>query len=154
MEGLGEGTTFPALSALMATWVPLKERSKLGSLIFGGGQIGNIMGTAVSGVLIDYFNGWESVFYFFGILGLVWCLIFFLICYKDPESHPFIKDSEKDYLKQELGTLQRSSNLPPTPWIAMLTSIPMIALIVAQIGHDFGYLIMATDLPKVLVPQN
>lgn len=39
LMGLGEGTTFPAMSALLAAWVPLKERSKLGSLVFGGGQV-------------------------------------------------------------------------------------------------------------------
>lgn len=37
--GLGEGTTFPALSVLLASWVPEKERSKLGSFVFGGGQV-------------------------------------------------------------------------------------------------------------------
>jgi len=66
LEGLGEGTTFPALSSLLAAWIPLKERSMLGSFVFGGGQVGTIFGTALSGVLIEYFNGWESVFYFFG----------------------------------------------------------------------------------------
>lgn len=39
LMGAGEGTTFPALSALLASWIPLKERSKLGSLVFGGGQV-------------------------------------------------------------------------------------------------------------------
>ena len=39
LEGLGEGTTFPALSALLATWIPLNERSKIGSFVFGGGQV-------------------------------------------------------------------------------------------------------------------
>lgn len=149
LEGLGEGTTFPALSALLATWIPLKERSKLGSFVFGGGQVGTILGTALSGLLIDYFDSWESVFYFFGILGAVWFLIFVLICYKDPESHPFIKESEKEYLRQEMGSLERDKTLPPTPWRAILTSVPMMALVCAQIGHDFGFFIMATDLPKV-----
>lgn len=39
LMGLGEGTTFPALSALLASWVPEKERSKIGSFVFGGGQV-------------------------------------------------------------------------------------------------------------------
>lgn len=39
LMGLGEGTTFPAMSALLASWVPLTERSKLGSFVFGGGQV-------------------------------------------------------------------------------------------------------------------
>lgn len=50
LEGLGEGTTFPALSALLAMWIPLKERSKLGSLVFGGGQVS---GTGVIWTLVD-----------------------------------------------------------------------------------------------------
>lgn len=133
LEGLGEGTTFPALSALLATWIPLKERSKLGSFVFGGGQVGTILGTALSGLLLDYFDGWESVFYFFGGLGALWFVIFVLICYKDPESHPFIKEEEKEYLRKELGTLVRDKNLPPTPWVAILTNVPMMALVCAQV---------------------
>ncbi|CAH2005053.1 unnamed protein product [Acanthoscelides obtectus] len=33
IEGLGEGTTYPALTALLAKWVPLGERAKIGTLI-------------------------------------------------------------------------------------------------------------------------
>lgn len=42
LMGIGEGTTFPALSVLLAVWVPAKERSKLGSLVLGGGQVSAI----------------------------------------------------------------------------------------------------------------
>lgn len=42
LMGLGEGTTFPALSALLASWVPERERSKIGSFVFGGGQVKNL----------------------------------------------------------------------------------------------------------------
>lgn len=42
LMGLGEGTTFPALGALIAAWVPEKERGKLGSFVFGGGQVCNV----------------------------------------------------------------------------------------------------------------
>nr|CAH7726653.1 unnamed protein product [Callosobruchus chinensis] len=38
--GLGEGTTYPALNALLAKWVPLGERAKLGTLVYAGSQIG------------------------------------------------------------------------------------------------------------------
>lgn len=48
-----------------------------------------------------------------------------------------------------MGSLARDKNIPPTPWRAILTSVPMMALVCAQIGHDFGFFIMATDLPKV-----
>ena len=40
LMGLGEGTTFPALNAMLAQWTPPEERSKIGSLVFAGAQLG------------------------------------------------------------------------------------------------------------------
>lgn len=72
------------------------------------------------------------------------------MCYSDPASHPFIKPTEREYLEREMGSIVRNDNLPPTPWKAILTSMPMIALVCAQIGHDWGFYIMVTDLPKYM----
>lgn len=74
--GIGEGTTFPALSALLSQWIPLKERSKLGALVFGGAQIGTILGNSVSGLLIHSFKSWDVVFYFFGGMAIVYVILF------------------------------------------------------------------------------
>lgn len=49
-----------------------------------------------------------------------------------------------------MGQLKRDKNMPPTPWKMILTNAPMLALIAAQIGHDFGFFIMVTDLPKYM----
>lgn len=105
-EGLGEGTTFPALSALLASWIPLKERSMFGSLVFGGGQVGAILGSWLSGVIIDA-HSWEMVFYIFGVLGVLW-FIFFV---RPPEilSIPYRFSPELFFLDHPM--LQRS-------WIA------------------------------------
>ncbi|KAH8329414.1 hypothetical protein KR074_010241 [Drosophila pseudoananassae] len=149
LMGLGEGTTFPALSVLLAAWVPANERGKLGALVLGGGQVGTIMGNLLSGVLIDAYS-WHFVFYFFGGLGVVWFVIFAFLCYSEPSTHPFIKPSEREYLIKEIGPISRNKDLPPTPWKAILTNLPMIALVCAQIGHDWGFYIMVTDLPKYM----
>lgn len=70
------------------------------------------------------------------------------MCYNDPASHPYIKESEKQFLQEKLGQLKRDDSLPPAPWKLMLTNAAVLALIAAQIGHDFGFFIMVTDLPK------
>lgn len=75
LEGLGEGTTFPALSAMLASWIPLRERSMLGSLVFGGGQVGAIFGTWASGWILEQYS-WEAVFYVWGVLGVLWFFFF------------------------------------------------------------------------------
>lgn len=39
LMGLGAGPSFPALTVLLAAWVPQKETGTLGTLIMGGGQV-------------------------------------------------------------------------------------------------------------------
>lgn len=72
------------------------------------------------------------------------------ICYSTPSAHPFISERERDYLEQEINSSGPNENLTPTPWKAIFTSMPMIALICAQIGHDWGFYIMVSDLPKYM----
>lgn len=148
LEGLGEGTTYPALNALLAKWVPLGERAKIGTLVYAGGQIGTIVSNTISGALISATKDWASVFYLFGGLGLLWFVIWVLICYSDPESHPFISDKEKNFLRKELENV--SSEKKAIPWRGILTSVPLWALVAAQIGHDWGFFTMVTDLPKYM----
>ena len=40
--------------------------------------------------------------------------------------------------------------LAPTPWRGILTSLPVWGLAIAQVGHDWGFFTMATDLPKYM----
>jgi len=39
LEGLGEGTTFPALTTLLAAWIPKNERAKASALVYGGSMV-------------------------------------------------------------------------------------------------------------------
>lgn len=65
--------------------------------------LGTVVGNAVSGALIEATKDWASVFYLFGGLGILWFIVWTLICYSDPDSHPFISDKEKTFLNKELG---------------------------------------------------
>ncbi|XP_063362118.1 putative inorganic phosphate cotransporter isoform X1 [Cydia amplana] len=149
LEGLGEGTTFPALNAMLARWAPITERGRMGSLVFGGAQIGNIAGTYLSGLIMKETGDWQSVFYLFGAVSILWFILWSVLCYNDPESHPFISDKEKKYLEEALGS-HRNSQPSAIPWKAIFMSVPLWALVCAQIGHDYGYFTMVTDLPKYM----
>ncbi|KAH8260040.1 putative inorganic phosphate cotransporter [Drosophila bipectinata] len=146
LMGFGEGTTFPALSVMVSNWVPANERGKLGSLVMGGCCLGSIVGNSISGLILDRFH-WPWVFYFFGMAACVWFIIFTLLCYSYPHSHPFIKPSEREYLMNEIPQPKQK---PPVPWKAILTNLPMISVIICQIGHDWGFFVMVADLPKYM----
>lgn len=72
------------------------------------------------------------------------------ICSKDPESNRFMSAEERNYLRKEIGVLERDTSLPTTPFKAILTSIPVWAIIISQNGIDFSFYVMTTDLPKYL----
>lgn len=73
-----------------------------------------------------------------------------LICFNNPDSHPYISDKERNYLTRELGQLKRRTDLPSPPWRRMLTNPAMLALIAAQVGHNWGLFIIVNDLPKYM----
>lgn len=41
-------------------------------MIFGGAQVGNIVGPYLSGILLADGGHWANVFYLFGTLGIIW----------------------------------------------------------------------------------
>ncbi|XP_051157949.1 putative inorganic phosphate cotransporter isoform X5 [Leptopilina boulardi] len=150
LMGLGEGTTFPALNAMLAQWTPPEERSKIGSMVFAGAQLGTVFATTLSGLILHYSTmGWPAVFYVFGAIGILWFLIWIFICYNNPSEHPFISEGELKYLQDRLSA-HTHKKPPPVPWKHLLTSVPVWALIAAQIGHDWGFFTMVTDLPKYM----
>lgn len=148
LMGLGEGTTFPALNAMLAQWTPPEERSMIGSLVFAGAQIGTVLSNILSGLILDS-NTWPAVFYVFGGIGVLWFVIWVLICYNNPYEHPFISEREVKFLHERMNE-HTHAKPPPVPWRHVLLSVPVWALIAAQIGHDWGFFTMVTDLPKYM----
>ena len=89
-----------------------------------GTQFGTVVALLLSGVLADEF-GWEWIFYFFGILGCVWCVVWIWICYDSPDKHPRIS-KVVHYFKLEIRTtpslsfhLLRLTYLQLTCWYIM-----------------------------------
>ncbi|XP_076175055.1 putative inorganic phosphate cotransporter isoform X2 [Ptiloglossa arizonensis] len=150
LMGLCEGTTFPALNAMLAQWTPPEERSKIGSLVFAGAQLGTVFANSLSGIILHYSEiGWQAVFYVFGSIGVVWFLIWLVTCYNNPDTHPYISEREKNFLRERMHT-HTHKKPPSAPWRHILTSVPVWALITAQIGHDWGFFTLVNDLPKYM----
>ncbi|XP_034099451.2 putative inorganic phosphate cotransporter isoform X3 [Drosophila albomicans] len=72
----------------------------------------------------------------------------FFLCTSRPDQHPCIKPEELSYLTEALG--ERSQGKSPLPWKELLLSVPLLALVISQIGHDWGYYVMITCLPKYI----
>ncbi|KAM8715147.1 hypothetical protein ACLKA7_002228 [Drosophila subpalustris] len=145
--GAAQGPLFPALTAFLSAWVPSKERATLGAFTYSGVTAGVVLSNSCSGLMLHSFH-WRITLFVFGGLTLVWFIFFVLLCYSTPDQHPCIKPKEMAYLNEQLG--QRNKGKLPIPWKDMLLSKAMMAVIVSQIGHDWGYFVMITCLPKYM----
>lgn len=69
----------------------------------------------LSGLLAEYgfwfLEGWPSIFYIFGLVGVIWSVAFLWLVYEDPSTHPKIKEKEKKYIISALwGTANITVN--------------------------------------------
>ncbi|XP_014223284.1 sialin-like [Trichogramma pretiosum] len=148
LMGLACGVIFPSLNTLTAHWVPQQDLSLITALIFIGVDLGAIGATTLSGIILKHYS-WPIVFYFFGGVGLLWYVLWLVLCYNDPEEHPFISKRETAYLREALNG-HTHKNTPSVPWRHILTSPPFWALLAVQVGHDWGLYTLLTDLPKYM----
>lgn len=66
------------------------------------------MANLLGGIILEYVpGGWEAMFYIFGGASIMWFLLWCILCYNDPSSHPFISEKEKLYLKETIGEIER-----------------------------------------------
>jgi len=54
--------------------MPVTERSRAVGTVFGGLYVGSVVGLLLAPVIIKHI-GWEAVFYIFGFVGVLWCLV-------------------------------------------------------------------------------
>ncbi|XP_013392278.1 vesicular glutamate transporter 3 [Lingula anatina] len=149
LEGIFEGVTYPSIHAIWAKWAPPLERSKLATIAFSGSYMGTVVSMPLSGLMAAYL-GWPSLFYFFGALAILWCILWFLLISDSPSEHPTISQEELEYIQYSMGyTDKQTQNLHP-PWLKMATSVPVWAIICAHFAENWGFYTLLTSLPTFL----
>lgn len=102
--GLCASGTFPATYGFFRNWIPNDERTIMIPIVFSGIYLGEIVSFPICGVLteaqIPLFGGWESCYYLFGLVGVVWFPLWARNAFEHPEQHPDISDEEIKHIKK------------------------------------------------------
>ncbi|CAO2595522.1 Sodium-dependent phosphate transport protein 3, partial [Lemmus lemmus] len=106
VQGVTQGTGYGGQFALWQRWAPPLERSRLCSIALSGG------------------------------FGCGCCLLWSIVVYDDPASHPWISSSEKEYILSSLHQ-QVSSEEQPLPIKAMLRSLPLWSICLCTMTHQW-----------------
>ena len=113
-----------------------------------GIQVGTVVSLAVSGVLAEKVN-WESIFYVFGVIGIVWTALWLCLVRSSPATDPFITQSERRHIEYVL-TKETENPIVHIPWKSILTSSAVWAIIIAQFAETWGMFTLHTQLPQFL----
>lgn len=142
-----QGVTFPAMHAMWSSWAPPLERSKLLTISYAGAQLGTVISLPLSGIICYYMN-WTYVFYLFGIVGIVWFILWMWIVSDTPETHKTISHYEKEYIVSSLKNQLSSQKV--VPWGSILKSLPLWAIVVAHFSYNWSFYTLLTLLPTYM----
>ncbi|CAL8109500.1 unnamed protein product [Orchesella dallaii] len=150
LQGLFEGVVFPSLTVLLSKWTPPQERAHLSALCISGMPFGNAFTMLISGHLITAF-GWPAMFYFPGVLTIIWLIFWITLVFSSPEQHPRISKTELEHLKNSLGTGKSECiNISQVPWKEITCSVPFWAIFISQFFLAWGHNMLKSCGPKYL----
>ncbi|KAK4292125.1 hypothetical protein Pmani_035084 [Petrolisthes manimaculis] len=148
LEGLAQGSLYPASSFLLTAWIPPKELTSYGAYVFSGATFGTIVALGSGGWLCDseFLGGWPSIFYVFGVLGVLWGLPWFLMVHDLPEQHPNIDSTELTYITTHRTFVKQDKNVS-LPVLEIVKSVPFWSVMVVSFGYNYITYLLLTETP-------
>lgn len=143
--GLMEGLTFPGIYVLFSKWIPENEKSRAVAQIHAGNYAGTVFSMLVFGYLAEV-AGWRSLFWFGGVLGILWSVSWLLLITESPQKHPSISKSELLYIESYVKLSSKKKN--QIPWKLLLTSRSIWITILPAISENWGFFTIVSLIPK------
>ncbi len=143
--GAAEAGAFPNISRAAFSWIPMKERGIFQGINFSGSRLGAALALPLVAVLIELV-GWRLVFYLFGIIGVIFAVLFFILFRDTPEEHPALSEREKDHI---INHRQKQSNSSTSQAVSPMSFFRSKAVWLAMgqyIGSNFIFFFTLTWL--------
>ncbi|XP_055911749.1 sialin-like [Eupeodes corollae] len=159
IAGLCEGVTYPSIHVMLSHWIPPLERSTFSAMVYCGSYIGTFVSLPFAGWLctLDFMDGWPLAFYIFGIFGIVWFGFWMYLVHEWPSTHPRISPSELAFIERSVKLTQSESHaasaaaeMEKTPWLSILTSLPLWAIVITQFAWSWSLFTLMTELPTYM----
>lgn len=150
--GIAEGPSFPALTRVVADWMPVSERARALALGLVAVPFASVVGAPFISWLITVFN-WRITFVILGSFGVVWALIWYILFRDHPSQSKYTSDEERLYIKNNLTLPTQSPSVvssQKTTWTFLLFNRDL--LVNNYAFFTFGYVLFfaITWLPGYL----
>ena len=145
--GAGEAGCFPNLTRMLSVWLPARERVRAQSLMWACTRWGGAATPPVVLAIVSLF-GWRWAFVAFALLGVIWCIVFFVWFRNDPAEDPCVNT-------EELALIETARNLPvhhgaQQNWLSILLTTQVAVLVLQYFCFSFVWYFYITWLPTYL----
>ncbi|MBD0328183.1 MAG: MFS transporter [Pyrinomonadaceae bacterium] len=146
--GAGEAGAIPNSASTVSRWFPASQRGRA----MGGVCIGHAIGAALTPpivfMLIEW-QGWRLTFVEFGLLGVVWCAVWWWWFRDLPEEHSSVNAAEVEVIRSGLPVQPEHSH--KIPWRAFFRSKNMFFLCAMYFAYGYSLYFYITWLPTYLL---
>ena len=156
--GAGEAGAFPNISRTFHNWFPVTERGFAQGAVWMAGRLGGgitalvvtalvFQRTQADGSVIVY---WRHVFWIFGVVGVCWCIGFWLWFRDRPEQHPGVNEAELAYINAGRPAQAAHTSHANVPWKRLFTNRNLWILCLMYFCGAYGWYFNLQRLPKYL----
>jgi MFS transporter, ACS family, glucarate transporter len=144
--GAGEAGAFPNMTRVFTTWLPVKERERAQAMLWLATRLtGAFTPLLVAAVITAV--GWRRTFEIFGVIGVIWAVIFFWWFRDNPTEHPSVNNAELAELPPASHTAISHSGVP---WGLIFSSSSVWLLSIQYMCLAYGWWFYVTWLPSYL----
>lgn len=152
--GVGEAGAFPTATRSLSHWLPAGERGFAQGITHSGARLGAAITPPIVVLLITAM-GWRSVFYIFGLIGVIWALYWFWYYRDRPEQHRSVNEAELAVIQEEESSFPRATKMRDgrmkVPWKQILSSSNLWLICVMYFCYAYGLWIYLTWYPTYLL---
>lgn len=144
--GAGEAGCFPNLTKAFTLWLPKAERSRAQGIMWMSARWGGAA-TPMLVMSIIALVSWRNAFAVFGLLGVVWAVIFYVWFRDRPREHPAVNAAELALLKENEANIAGHAK---APWGRLVASPTVWGLWGQYFCISYGWYFYITWLPTYL----
>ncbi|HJT86305.1 MAG TPA: MFS transporter, partial [Bryobacteraceae bacterium] len=129
-----------------SAWLPPNEKVRAQGALWmcarwGGAFTPPLVGLVMAAV------GWRHAFELFGLIGVVWAILFYRWYHDDPMRHPGLNETERQLLRENAKLASTHGRLP---WRNFLRARQTWLLCIQYFSHSYGFYFYITWLPTYL----
>ena len=144
--GAGEAGAFPNLTKAFHRWLPLHERTRAQGVMWMSARLGGAFTPGLVFLCLQYVT-WRTAFLLFGLLGVVWAIIFFWWYRDDPRAVKQVNAAEAALLPVEADAGHHFK----APWKLLFTSRTVWCLYGQYFACSYSFYFFITWFPTYLL---